>query len=564
MARSAQRELVLDRYALLERLGTGGHGTVWLAHDERLHRDVAVKRLPRGGAGMDSREERRRAAREALAAARLSHPAIVALYEAGADDDAYYLVSEVVHGETLADRFAAADIGDREIVRIGIVLAEALSHAHQRGVFHRDVKPQNAIVPLEPSDAAPVKLTDFGVARIAGEAALTRTGDVIGTLAYMAPEQADGHTAGAESDLYSLALTLYEGLCGENPIRGRSPADTARRIGSRIPSLQRARPDLPVELCAALDCALNCDPARRGALADLHAALVDALPQLVDDDDGESARSPAPRRIREPRTLAPLQHRERLAAALGAAALGACAIASGVLPAHGLSPAWGAAVAGLAVAVAPRAGFAAAGAGATGWLLFDGRPGAAAVLLLALLPLFALLRATPWLWSLPALAVALGFAAIAGAFPGLAARFEHGWTRFAAGALGAWWLLLAEPLLGRTLLFGSASAPAGWRASFPDAVAHVLVPLFSSAAVALVLVWGLAALVAPWVVRGAEWPTRALGAIVWGTLLAAATGAVAVEAGHAADARVLAGAALAALLAALPSRVQAPSLRSMA
>ncbi|HEU0315714.1 MAG TPA: serine/threonine-protein kinase, partial [Solirubrobacteraceae bacterium] len=194
---------MLDRYVLLERLGAGAFGTVWLAHDERLHREVAVKRIARGP--HEGRDERRRAAREALAAARLSHPAIVALYEAGSDEHAYYLVSEPVRGVSLDELFASGDIGDRELLRIGVVLADALAHAHTRGVVHRDVKPQNVIVPDEATaGGAPAKLTDFGVALIAGDQPLTRAGEVVGTFAYMAPEQAQGRVVDARADLYSL------------------------------------------------------------------------------------------------------------------------------------------------------------------------------------------------------------------------------------------------------------------------------------------------------------------------------------------------------------------------
>ena len=151
--------------------------------------------------------------REALAAARLDHPGIVAVFDAGEDHEARYLVSELVHGRTL-DRLAAdGELSDRDVLRLGLALADALGHAHGRGVIHRDVKPQNVIVPDRPRSArSAAKLTDFGVAHLAGDAPLTRTGDVVGTLAYMAPEQANGERVDERADLYSLALVLYEGL----------------------------------------------------------------------------------------------------------------------------------------------------------------------------------------------------------------------------------------------------------------------------------------------------------------------------------------------------------------
>ena len=183
---------VLGRYRLGARLGSGGFGTVYAAHDERLDRDVAVKVIPVGEPAGSSSPER--ASREALAAARLDHPGIVAVFDAGEDGDARYLVSELVRGRTLDALAAAGDLSDRDVLRVGLALADALGHAHGRGVIHRDVKPQNVIVPDRPRSArSAAKLTDFGVAHLAGDAPLTRTGDVVGTLAYMAPEQADGH-----------------------------------------------------------------------------------------------------------------------------------------------------------------------------------------------------------------------------------------------------------------------------------------------------------------------------------------------------------------------------------
>jgi serine/threonine protein kinase len=282
--RPGEGALLHGRYRLLERLGAGGFGVVWRARDELLHREVALKRIPlppdtssRAGRSRDGRDEPRageRASREALACARLAHPAIVALYEAYVDDDAFYLVSELVHGDTLAELVAADGCSDEELLEIALALAHALIHAHARGVIHRDVKPQNVLVPHERSaHASPAKLTDFGGASLAGEDALTRTGETLGTLAYMAPEQSEGREPAEPADLYSLALVIYEGLTGANPVRGPTPAATARRIGRRLPTLAARRPDLPRALTDALDTALAVDPARRGTLRELCEAL---------------------------------------------------------------------------------------------------------------------------------------------------------------------------------------------------------------------------------------------------------------------------------------------------
>ena len=247
--------VVLGRYRLRRRLGTGGFATVWLAHDERLDREVAVKILPRDGV-VGGRFER-----EARAAARLAHPGIVTLYEAAVDDEGAYLVSELVRGTTLDALLADGRLSDRDLVQIGIALCDALAHAHAHGVVHRDVKPSNVLVPDHPTTPSQLaRLTDFGVARVHGGDSLTRPGDVIGTAAYMAPEQAQGLPAGASADLFSLALVLYEGLSGVNPIRRTAAA--ARRAGMHLPPLRRQRRDLPRELGRAIDLALRPRPGR--------------------------------------------------------------------------------------------------------------------------------------------------------------------------------------------------------------------------------------------------------------------------------------------------------------
>jgi hypothetical protein len=522
--------LAMGRYRLGARLGAGGFGTVYAARDERLGRPVAVKVIPGDGPAPE------RAQREARAVARLDHDAIVALFDAGEHDGCRYLVSELVEGRTLAQLEAAGELSDRDVLRIGLALADALEHAHERGVIHRDVKPQNVIVPdAASSRRGAAKLTDFGVAHLAGEEALTLTGDVVGTLAYMAPEQAAGRPADERADLYALALVLYEALAGANPVKAGSPTATARRIGTVLPPLARSRGDLPAALCAALDRAILPDPEARGDLDDLFDALADALP-AVSDDGGLIAPHPLERRLP---ALPPAVGRLVAPAAAGALVWAALA---GLTPEPAVQPPLAAAAALALVAALPRTGWLLAAAATVVALALGPAPRPGAALLVAALaagpPL--LLRSDGRAWSLPAAAPALGLLGVAGAYPALAGR-APGWSaRAALGALGAWSLVLAEPMLTQpaspagtgeriALAFGPApGTPA--RASFDGApgiaAGDVLAKACSSGALLLALIWAAAAVAAPWLVRGRSLHAGVVGATVWAAGLAGATAAL--------------------------------------
>jgi serine/threonine protein kinase len=267
--------LVLDRFLIERRIGSGGFGTVYEAWDGRLERPVAVKAIDSGGA-----ETCARVLREAQAAARLNHPGIVTLYEMGEEDGSALLVTELVDGATLDQLSREGELSDREIGEIGADLCEALDHAHSRAVVHRDIKPQNVLVTEHGEPRA--KLMDFGVARLTDAAALTAPGDVVGTLAYMAPEQAEGREAGPEADVYSLALVLYECWSGENPHRRATPAATARAIGTRARPLRRLRPDLPRELGDSLDACLQARPSQRLTLEELGETIEGSLDRLAE------------------------------------------------------------------------------------------------------------------------------------------------------------------------------------------------------------------------------------------------------------------------------------------
>jgi serine/threonine protein kinase len=267
--------LVLNRFLIERRIGSGGFGTVYEAWDGRLERPVAVKAIESAGS-----PDSGRVLREAQAAARLNHPGIVTLYEMGEEDGNALLVTELVDGSTLAQLNRDGTLSDREIAEIGADLCEALDHAHTRAVVHRDIKPQNVLVTEEGEPHA--KLMDFGVARLTDAAALTAPGDVVGTLAYMAPEQAEGRTAGPEADVYALGLMLYESWSGDHPTRRSTPAATARAIGARMKPLRRLRPDLPRGLCETVDVCLQTRPDRRPSLEELGGAIESSLDSLAD------------------------------------------------------------------------------------------------------------------------------------------------------------------------------------------------------------------------------------------------------------------------------------------
>jgi serine/threonine protein kinase len=520
--------LLLGRYRLLQRLGSGGFGVVWSARDELLHREVAVKRIP-----LAPDEDGERATREALATARLSHPAIVALYEVHSDDEAFYLISELVDGETLSHLIAEDALADEEILQIGVALARALSHAHARGVIHRDVKPQNVLVPRRPEGGSLVpdgplavaKLTDFGGASLVDQDALTRTGDVLGTLPYMAPEQSEGLEVGKETDLYALALVLYEALSGVNPVRGATPAATARRIGRRLPPLERSRRDLPRALTRCIDVALAPAPEQRGTLEELRLTLEHGL-QRGPGRTWRGTERASRRERREERRSAPLRTDAAATSQPTAPELQPPARRS-VPPDPGSARAQPQELAGPAVAgraALPRGLWLGLALAAILWLLISGRPGLALFALAAAAPLLALPRRSGPGWLASALAPALGLIGLAGAFPAIAGQASRWRERAALAALGYWWLTLAEPLTGRRLwLGGPAGGPprATWEASLGGG-AHVLGPMLGLGVLLGAVLWAGGAIVLPWILRGHSAALDVIAATTWSAGLAAA------------------------------------------
>jgi hypothetical protein len=375
---------------------------------------------------------------------------------------------------------------------------------------------------------AVAKLTDFGVARMLGDDALTRTGDVVGTLAYMAPEQAEGKAVTAAADLYALGLVLYEALAGVNPVRGHGAASTARRVGMRLPPLGRLRRDLPEHLTQAIDAAVTPRPEQRGKLADLRNALAQALTEVADEHG--TIAGPRLEAMALPRPTVRSGPGGRAFAALAAGALTAAGL-RWLGPTPAVAPLAGAAGAAGLVAVLPRAGWLMCAALLTIWLAATGAAGTAVVVGAAGLAVVLLLRGAPGsLWSLPVLAPVLGALGIAGAWPAIAGQARRPLWRAALGALGFWWLALAEPLVGRTLLLGPAphtQPRRAWEGSAGDAFQHVLGPLLSGGALAIALLWAGGALLLPLLVRGRSAAVDAVGATVWAAGLAAATQAIA-------------------------------------
>jgi hypothetical protein len=508
----------------------------------------------------DDPRERQRAQREGRAAARLEHPAIVALLASGEDAVAYYLVSELVEGSSLASIYRSGGLPDHALLAIGSVLTDALEHAHERGVVHRDVKPQNVIVPGRvAAGETPAKLTDFGIARLAGEQALTNTGDVIGTFEYMAPEQALGRPAGPPADLYALALTLYEGLAGANPLRGATVAATAQRIGAEVPPLASARRDLPPELCRAIDRALDTDPRRRGSLAQLRDALDQAR------GIGAARRRLLGARVPVVGAMAgALVPSERARLALGAATAG---VSAGVLASVlGGANSTAAVFTGTLVAslftLAEGVAWMLAALIAIAWLGAAGQPGTALLLAAALAPVPLLLPTRPWLWSAPVLAPLLGLIGAAAAAPALAGTLaRRALPRAALGALSYWWLALAETLFGRRLLLGLAPhvAPrSSWQGSLSATVSHALAPLCTDGRLLSAGLWALAAMVLPWVLRARAIRWRSVGAVLWASALLVALAMIATAQGEQRSPLTIAAVALAAALALAGSVLRDP------
>jgi serine/threonine-protein kinase len=263
---SETRRTVLDnRYDVVRPLGSGGMGEVYLARDRVLGRDVALKVLRRQYAGDEEFAERFK--REAMSAASLSHPNIVQVYDRGdTEEGASYIAMEYVPGGTLKERILREGSLEAAVAAgLAAQVAEALGAAHDRGMVHRDIKPQNVLLTARGG----AKVADFGIARAGSSATISRTGSVMGTAGYMSPEQALGQPATSKSDLYSLGVVLYEALTGELPYTADNPiAVSMKHVNEPVRAPREIDPGVPEGMNALVTKLMAKDPEDRYADAD--------------------------------------------------------------------------------------------------------------------------------------------------------------------------------------------------------------------------------------------------------------------------------------------------------
>ncbi|WP_405701261.1 serine/threonine-protein kinase [Streptomyces sp. NBC_00069] len=264
--------VLAGRYRLVEPIGSGGMGKVWRAHDELLHRTVAVKELTAGlyVAQADREVLHARTQKEARAAARIQHPAVVVVHDVLEHDDRPWIVMEYIDGPSLADAAKAAGrIEPNEAARIGLHVLGALRAAHAVGVLHRDVKPGNVLLAKD----GRVLLTDFGIAAIEGDSSITRTGEIVGSIDYLAPERVTGGTPGTASDLWSLGATLYTAVEARSPFRRTSPISSLQAVVNDEPPALRQSGALGPVITALL----RKDPAERPSAQETERMLIEAM-----------------------------------------------------------------------------------------------------------------------------------------------------------------------------------------------------------------------------------------------------------------------------------------------
>jgi hypothetical protein len=509
-------DLFLGRYRPLRPLGSGGMGQVWLARDEKSGLDVALKIVGREG------KSGHRAEREARAAASLRHPHCQRILSLARDASHVYIAYEYIPGRTLREAMRAGELDDHGAIEAAAQIAEALAHAHGKGIVHRDVKPANIL--LAESPEIDVRLLDFGLAQMAEFDTLTALGDIPGTLAYISPERLQGLTATSAADVWGLGVLLWEALAGEHPFWGGDMVETSRRIQQGAPPLESMRPDLPKHLLETVGSVLLSNPQRRPG-AERLAQELRSLPKRRRRKQGGGSKPSAPTRVSARAVAA-----ERLLpAALAGIASGWVASRLPFYPAQ-----WPLGLAAAAAALgfaAPRAGLAFTLAVAffplanislglalvyavvaAGWLALTWKD-ARAGLLLAAGPLLAPIAA-------------LGFVPAA-------AQLAQGRVRRAATAAAA--VLLAAVIAGlrhARFPFDGSLPPLGLGIAGsrrPSAVAEALWAQLAAHPVLLVeaVVLAAAAAALPYLRRRGPWPAAAFGAaFLAATALAAPSAAV--------------------------------------
>ena len=290
--------VLADRYEVVRRLGAGGMATVYLAEDRILGRSVAVKRLR----GERDEADLERFRREARLGAALSHANLVTVFDTFTGDDGVLIVMEYVEGETLADAIERGPLDDERAIEVLSAVAAALDHAHSNGIVHRDVKPANVLL----GDNGSVKLADLGIATAAEASRITMTHDIVGTLAYIAPERLDSPDPGGPAvDVYGLAVLAYETLGGERLSRGSTPAAVVHNVSTGPPpDLRDAWPQAPPAAAEVLQAGMDADPAGRPPSAgELVRELAHALRErgepterLAPPPPPPDAQDPVPRR----------------------------------------------------------------------------------------------------------------------------------------------------------------------------------------------------------------------------------------------------------------------------
>ncbi len=242
-----------DRYEITAELGRGGMGVVYRAHDPRLNREVAIKLIPPTQLNADAEQ---RFEREAQVVAQMDHPAIVSVYDFGRHEGSLYFVMPVVEGSNSRSYFRGESLPLGDILDLSIQVAEALEYSHSRKVVHRDIKPENIMVTRDDADGVRIRVMDFGLARASTESRLTKTGTLVGTLAYLSPEQVSAKTVDGRSDIYSLGTVLYECVVGEPPFSGE--------VQSILYRIVHEIPQPPRTIGASIDEAVIRRPQPRG------------------------------------------------------------------------------------------------------------------------------------------------------------------------------------------------------------------------------------------------------------------------------------------------------------